>query len=414
MSTEVGKEGTIPPSSAELTEVDYFLRRLENRTYLSVTFPARQGRDKDEPSRFVHKIFQDQPERGLTGDEEEEIIVLPDDPGRNRKQVRIHLVKERGLVRQITIQEQNPNPTKERLKEVLVLNRDRSARLIELVRSLDSFPINGDTTVRVDDDILTKILDDHNELQRLYERDPEALQALVDSNTTAAEIKELQHRRDVVETMQLWLDDPEEAETAIAEAGGAEKAWQRLLEENPWVLGVGLGGRLYTSWDADKLEQTVRGADLSVAGKRTDAFLVSNGVLRSVAIAEIKRPDTPLLTGNSYRSGVYGVSTEFSGAVAQVQETVRAAVSSLGEWLDEKDEEGGRTGRGAYLFEPRSFLVVGTTTSLCTSTGNPNDDKFRSFESYRANLIAPEVLTFDELVARARWSVELSEQERDE
>lgn len=394
--------------SMKPTERSSFLERLENRTYATKTFPAKYGQNKGEPSRFVHKVFYDEAEPGLTGFEEEEISVLPHDLTRNRKQVRIHLVKERGLVRQIAIQELHPDPSKENLKNVLILNRERSAKLIELVRSLDYFPVEGQTTSRIDDTTLKQILKDKNALQRIYEQDPMTIQALVEANATSAEIKELKRRREVVDTMQIWLDDADAFAEAAAQAGGQEVAWQTLLEENPWVLGTGLGGKLYTAWDEGKLEQTVRGANLDANGKRADAFLVSNGLLRSVALAEIKHPNTPLLQKNQYREGVWGVSSALSGAVAQVQETVRAALDSLSEWLDERDSEGGTTGRGAYLIEPRSFLIIGSSQSLCSSEGNRVDAKFRSFESFRANLKAPEVLTFDELVERARWNVELA------
>ncbi|OFT29695.1 hypothetical protein HMPREF3171_05745 [Corynebacterium sp. HMSC08F01] len=395
--------------NVKVTERSSFLERLENRTYATRTFPARWGRNKGDPSRFVHKIFYDEAESGLTGYEDEEIFVLPDDPERNRKQVRLHLVKERGLVRQISVQELNPDSSKDNLKNVLVLNRERSARLIELVRSLDYVPIDGQSTSRIDDATLQQIINDESALRRIYEQDPETIQALVEANTTSVEIKELKRRREVVDTMQNWLDDADAFAKAAKEAGGEETAWQVLLEENPWVLGVGLGGKLYTTWDGGKLEQTVRGANLEANGKRADAFLVSNGLLRSVALAEIKHPNTPLLQNCEYRKGVWGVSSSFSGAVAQVQETVRAAVDSLSEWLDERDSEGGTTGRGAYLIEPRSFLIIGSSESLCSSEGHRIDSKFRSFESFRSNLKSPEVLTFDELVERARWNVDLAE-----
>ena len=215
------------------------------------------------------------------------------------------------------------------------MNREGSNKLIDLTRSLASIPVTGEKTSRVDDDVLNRIVADQSELQRLYKRDPKALQALVETETSAAEIKELKNRRDVVNTMQSWLDDHEAFAEAKNAAGGAEKAWQNLLEANPWVLGVGLGGRLYTTWDEGKLEQTVRGANLHTSGKRADAFLVSNGLQRSVALAEIKHPDTPLLTRHQYRSDVYGISRKFSVAIAQVQETVCAAKESLAGWVGE-------------------------------------------------------------------------------
>lgn len=116
--------------------------------------------------------------------------------------------------------------------------------------------------------------------------------------------------------MQSWLEDDETFAEAKNAAGGVEKAWQNILEADPWGLGVGLGGRLYTTWDEGKLEQTVHGANLHTSGKRADAFSVSNGLLRSVARAEIKHPDTPLLTRDQYRSDVYGISRKFCGAMA--------------------------------------------------------------------------------------------------
>lgn len=396
---------------AEPTEVVFFDGRLEHRTYLSRSFKNFAGRDKDAPSRFVCKVFEktNTPEQNLTGQETVEVTDFPANVEYRRRQLKVQVVREPGVVREIRIQARRKDPNDTKLDDLVILNREGSNKLIDLIRSLDSIPVTGEKTFRVDDDVLNHIIANQSELHRLYQRDPEALQALVETETSAAEIKELKSRRDVVDTMQSWLDDDEAFAEAKAEAGGAEKAWQNLLEANPWVLGVGLGGRLYTTWDEGKLEQTVRGANLQTSGKRADAFLVSNGLLRSVALAEIKHPDTPLLTQDQYRSDVYGISRQFSGAIAQAQETARAAKESLAGWIAERDSEGGNTGDGAYLVEPRSFLVIGSMSDLCSSQGNRIDAKFRSFESFRSNLRSPEVLTFDELVERARWNVELAE-----
>jgi hypothetical protein len=38
-------------------------------------------------------------------------------------------------------------------------------------------------------------------------------------------------------------------------------------------------------------------------------------------------------------------------------------------------------------------------------------DKIRSFEQYRRNLTAPEVITYDELYARAEWLAQVSVEE---
>ncbi|OFK33261.1 Shedu immune nuclease family protein [Corynebacterium sp. HMSC064E08] len=413
MNHHVDEEGFARLVSTEPTDVDFFLGRLEHRTYLSRSFENFSNRDKGKPSRYVWKVFEktNTPELGLTGQERAEVTEIPAHMEYRRRQLKVHVVREPGVVREIRIQAQRKDPNDPKLDDLIILNREGSNKLIDLIRSLDSIPVTGEKTSRVDDDVLTRIIDDQSELQRLYEQDPEAIQTLVETETSAAEIKELKNRRDIVDTMQSWLDDDEAFAEAKAAAGGAEKAWQNLLEANPWVLGVGLGGRLYTTWDEGKLEQTVRGANLHTSGKRADAFLVSNGLLRSVALAEIKHPNTPLLTRDQYRSDVYAISREFSGAIAQAQETVRAAKEGLAGWIAERDDEGGNTGDGAYLVEPRSFLVIGSMSDLCSANGNRIDAKFRSFESFRSNLRSPEVLTFDELVERARWNVELAKRQ---
>lgn len=110
----------------------------------------------------------------------------------------------------------------------------------------------------------------------------------------------LQRRRDAVATMRMWLEDEDILGAASATEGGPERAWQHLLEENPWVLGVGLTGQLLTSWDPDRLEQTVAGRSIKGPGKRVDALLRTAGVVRSMVFAEIKHHRTELLA-DEYR-----------------------------------------------------------------------------------------------------------------
>ena len=76
-------------AESKMTEKSAFVHRIEYRTHATKKFPAKFGCDKGEPSRFVHKIFHDEAEPGFTG-EEEQTVVLPYDPTRSHKQVRIH------------------------------------------------------------------------------------------------------------------------------------------------------------------------------------------------------------------------------------------------------------------------------------------------------------------------------------
>src|SRR5699024_9936549 len=66
---------------------------------------------------------------------------------------------------------------------------------------------------------------------------------------------------------------------------------------------------------------------------------------------------------------------------------------------------------GTFIVRPRSYLIVGSLDQFVGSEGGLHHDKFRSFELHRRNLYEPEVLTFDEVLARAEWQVSKLSQE---
>jgi hypothetical protein len=72
--------------------------------------------------------------------------------------------------------------------------------------------------------------------------------------------------------------------------------------------------------------------------------------------------------------------------------------------------EGVLTGEELFNVEPRSCLVMGRLSEFENSTGI-NTDKVRSFELYRRNTWRPEIVTYDELLERARFIVEHEQQE---
>jgi hypothetical protein len=87
------------------------------------------------------------------------------------------------------------------------------------------------------------------------------------------------------------------------------------------------------------------------------------------------------------------------------------AVRDLGDYIEDSAEDGSRTGTGTFVVRPRSFLIVGSLSQLLGDGGGPIDDKVHSFELFRRNLHEPEVITYDELLARAEWHVKLAEEQ---
>jgi hypothetical protein len=93
-----------------------------------------------------------------------------------------------------------------------------------------------------------------------------------------------------------------------------------------------------------------------------------------------------------------------TGGVAQVHSTVQATVEDLRGRFLPKDDQGDPTGEELFNFAPRSFLVIGSLSQFRTDKG-VNESKFRSFELYRRHVWRPEIVTFDELLERARFIV---------
>lgn len=394
-------------------EVVWANGRLTDRVYAYRSFSAKWGRDAGHPARYVYKVFDERDDLDADDDWEWTGYVVSTTPG-GRKQLRLEVARHAGAVRQILLQRVPTDPAATKMERLLSLDRDQSTRLIDLIKALDSIPADGHESVRVDDQLLRDVFSDPDALGRAYSHDPERFKELIRTDATAQDVIALQRRRDVVDTMRSWLRDNAAFDAESKDAGGPEKAWQRLLEANPWVLGVGLGGQLLTSWNHEKLEQVTSGASIKGAGKRTDALLRTNGIVRSMVFAEIKHHRTELLAGSSYyRSACWGPSTELAGAVVQVQQTVRMAVRDLGDYLEDKADDGSRAGTGTFITQPRAYLVVGCLNQLEGSSG-PIDDKVHSFELFRRNLTHPEVVTFDELLARAEWHVKLAEEQAEE
>ena len=107
--------------------------------------------------------------------------------------------------------------------------------------------------------------------------------------------------------------------------------------------------------------------------------------------------------------GNYPASSELSGAVAQSQGTVHAAVERIGHRYQQRTADGFDVpGDYLYMVRPRSFVLAGDLSQFRDIGGGMNDRMVTSFELFRRNTFEPEIITFDELLERAKWITQAS------
>ncbi|MFD9826397.1 Shedu immune nuclease family protein [Tsukamurella tyrosinosolvens] len=391
------------------TEADFAALRNLGRTTIGRSFPLQFGSHSDigAPTRTVWQIISEDVDRRPIGRGDEEEVTLHRSPA-GRIQVKARVVRERGRVAELRFERVTGRANDDaKLDNLLTLDEDAATRLIELCYALKGIDPTGDETVKLDEGLLAAVMADPKALTAAYERDREGFVEMIKSDATASDVVAVAARRAALDRFATLLNEPEAFE--VARGGGSKEAvWQRFFEENPWILGVGLSGHLFTAWDATRLERVVGGSTVADVGKRVDALLTTSGAVRSLVLAEIKLHDDPLLEATSYRSGCWAPSRQLSGGVAQAHITADRARDDLGDWLSTRDGDGYYTGDRVYAGAPRSYVVIGQLSSF-VNQGQLHSDKVRSFELYRRHLSYPEVLTYDEVLARARWSLSLLE-----
>ena len=124
---------------------------------------------------------------------------------------------------------------------------------------------------------------------------------------------------------------------------------------------------------------------------------------------EIKAHTTKLVRDKPYRPGAWSPTEELIGAVAQVQKTVELAEITIRRALRIADDLDNPVSNDAFLIRPRSVVVCGDLEQFKVAAG-VNHEKFASFELFRRQLMVPDIVTFDELLERARLIVEATEE----
>jgi len=324
-----------------------------------------------------------------------------------RTQVRLWIVRDTGRIKNIRIEKVVNTGGVAKLNTLVELTGNNCDRLIDLIRVAANVAPEGGEGYRIDRGVVERLQEEPELLSDVYDASPEVFRDLLRNDVRAEDIIALSHRREVVAEFRRMLTEDEYFVelTEAATTRGDEPVWQKFFEQNPWILGASLSSQILTSWDPEKLEQVVAGHYGNSKGKRVDALLQTSGTIGSLVFAEIKTHKTDLL-GKEYRGECWAPSEHLNGGVAQIQGTVQRALADLRERLDNLDSDGSTIpGNFSYLVRPRSYLLIGRTSEFRGESGGDHLAKVRSFELYRRHMQEPEIITFDELLARAEWNV---------
>lgn len=243
------------------------------------------------------------------------------------------------------------------------------------------------------------------ERRRYFQKNPEIVKLVAEEDIATIEVTSWAYRRRQVQIYEEMMSSIERVTAYKQENGilkkGEEPAWQHFFEKNAWIFGFALNYHFNEAVSEKGLEVYSKGSTFLEEGKRPDAVMASVALIRSLCFVEIKTP-RKLLMGNKYRDDVWGPSEELVGAVAQSQKAVYRSIRDLKERFRLMDVEGAERGEPIYTVHPRSFVVTGSTGEFLTAEGADKSKLFASFELYRRDLVRPEVITFDELLERAR------------
>lgn len=354
---------------------------------------------------------------GYTTGVEDVQISVPENPGREltRRIVRPELVdntKDPSACVKVTLMHQKRHSVKEPWQDAdsfnltklksgeevkLNLTCGQTHRLFEALKDLhtlgeDGLPEGERSLSVVDaDDAYVATGKEKELIESLLNREGEQFFDMVnelqpDLFTAAAVSKVHQDRCRVVE----------EFEEELSEMRWSEEDWDSFFRKNTWIFGHGLAYQFLSQIED---QPHYGGTTVSgIGGQRGDFLMSTEAQARFTVLVEIKKPNSELVTGKKYRNKVYELGSNLTGGVSQLQSNCRTWILE-GSRQDENVER--LAAEDISTYEPKGVLVVGHTAQLS------NRNEKATFELFRRNLHNPEIITYDELLERAKYLVSL-------
>lgn len=391
-------------------DYEFHTGKLPHRLYLSRLIDAKLYRKLEDgeiqeivrPLRILSEVMDCSETHQFIRDGKEISLRITDG---GRQEVKATFYEDSRNIRTLQIQrftKQNGVPHKISFS----FSSNEISTLYNFLRTVEFLPIKDNQKARFDNESVKDFVLTREQAVQLLSQQPDLIHELAQNAITPKDIAVLGYRRKELSEFELLLFDEAHFENR-QNGGSAENVWQSFFERNTWIFGYGLNYCLNAPLDGEKLEKAIKGYGFTASGKRVDALLKTRGLISALSFGEIKTHKTFLLKqlAHPYRNESWQISDELAGGIAQVQKSVQASLNIINERTDLKDSSGKPTGETVFLYQPKSFIVVGSLAEFQTPNG-VNEDKYSSFELFRRNTISPEIITFDELYSRAKFIVE--------
>jgi len=395
-------------------DFDFFKNKRPDRVYLSRSLTQKHYKKNDlglveefeRPFRIVSKVIDCIESHEFFKDGKQ--VSLRVTEGARQEIVAKFYEDTRGVftlqVQRYTVEGGTPHRTH------FSFGSEEISTLYNFLRNVEILPLKDPQGAKLDDRFVSNLVLTREQALDLLRSQPDLVDELIRTKVTAQDVAELARRRDQLGTFERLLREPEYFAVRRADLGankGSEAVWQSFFESNTWIFGYGLNYVFNSPLDSAKLERAVKGHDFSSAGKRVDALLKTQGLISALSFGEIKTHTARLLkpAAAAYRSECWQVSDELAGGIAQVQRSVQSSLGNIRSKTEIKDSTGTPTGESVFLYQPRSFLVIGSLSEFQSEHG-VNEEQYSSFELFRRSLNSPEIITFDELFERAKYIVE--------
>ncbi|HZH99168.1 MAG TPA: Shedu anti-phage system protein SduA domain-containing protein [Fimbriimonadaceae bacterium] len=199
---------------------------------------------------------------------------------------------------------------------------------------------------------------------------------------TAAEALRQANRREVVQQFEQHL----------ADGTYTEPEWETFLRNNPWLLGLSL--KEYVFLSEIQGQPDLGGKDVGgTGGQRGDSLMASAGAARFTVLVALKLPSADLVSTKPYRNKAYVPGQELIGAVSQVQ----AECFNWDTSADNINKKFSLKSKFTHAIGTEGVVVVGNLSSVVS-----HEDRLASFHNFRRSIRGVTIVTFDELLERAK------------